>query len=72
MTVRREGESVDYRVGFWSLSQYTLEIDILRVFQLLIFGWFGSVHSREAVVWFYSGYAISVSDFNIRIGRRLS
>ena len=29
MTVRREGESDDYRLGFWSLSQYSLEIVLL-------------------------------------------
>ena len=40
MAVRREGESVDYRVGIWSLSQYSSEIAFLWVFQLLIFDCF--------------------------------
>ena len=53
MSVRREGESVDYRVGFLSLSQRSLEIVFFWVFQLLILG-LGCVHSREAVVWFCS------------------
>ena len=32
MTVRREGESVDCRVGIWSLSQHSLEIVFLLFF----------------------------------------
>ena len=32
MTVRREGESVDCRVGIWSLSQHSLEIVFRLVF----------------------------------------
>ena len=39
MTVRREGESVDYRVGIWSLTQYSLEVVLLCFCQLLIFHW---------------------------------
>ena len=49
MTVRREVDSVDYPVGFWSLSRYSLEIVFLWVFQLFVFGWFGRVNSRETV-----------------------
>ena len=39
MTVRREGDyRVDYRVGIWSLGQYSLRIVFLWVLQFLLFG----------------------------------
>ena len=69
MTVRREGESVDYRGGIWSLSQYSLEICFFGFFNLWYLIVFGCVHKREAFVWFYGGlWNLCFWFFNIRIG----
>ena len=69
MSVRREGESVDYRGGIWSLSQYSLEICFFGFFNLWYLIVFGCVHKREAFVWFYGGlWNLCFWFFNIRIG----
>lgn len=51
MTVRLEGESVDWRVGIWSLRQYSLEIDFHCFFFKFSFAWFSPLRLQLIYIW---------------------
>ena len=64
MTVRRKVESADYRVGIWSLSQHSLDIVFLWVFQLFyILLVLGAYTAGRRLFGSIVGYGICVSDF---------